>query len=66
MRRSFSGDIIPKFDAQPTGLNSLHVFTVNAGRLATKVPMLLALLVDIEPDIIGVQDGGMLFRDTSL
>ena len=66
LQRLFSGDVIPKFDAQPTGLSSLLVFTVNAGGLATKLPMLLALLVDIEPDIVGVQEGGSLFCDTIL
>ena len=66
LQRLFSGDVIPKFDAQPTGLSSLLVFTVNAGGLATKLPMLLALLEDIELDIVGVQEGGPLFFDTSL
>ena len=64
LRRSFSGDVIPKFDAQPTGLTSLVVSTVNAGGVATKLPMLLALLLDIEPDIVGVREGGPLFSAT--
>ena len=63
---TFSGDVIPKFDAQPTGLTSLLLFTVNAGGLAPKLPMVLTLLVDIEPVIIGVHEGGPLFGNTSL
>ena len=57
---------MPKFDAVPTGLPNLIVFSINAGRVGTKLPHLLALLVDIAPNLVGVQEAGDLFAHTAL
>ena len=45
---------VPKFDAIPKRPTDLVVFSVDARGLGAKLPRLLALLVDIEPDILGV------------
>ena len=60
------GSYIPKFDALPTGITKLLVFTINAGCLACKMCMLLAPLVDCEPDVVCLQEAGPLFVDDSL
>ena len=66
LRARHDGSYIPKFDALPTGIARLLVFTINAGGLASKMRMLLALLVDFEPDVVCLQEAGPLFVDDSL
>ena len=66
LRARHDGSYIPKFDALPTGITRLLVFTINAGGLASKMRMLLALLVDFEPDVVCLQEAGPLFVDDSL
>ena len=66
LRARHDGSYIPKFDALPTGITKLLVFTINAGGLASKMRMLLALLVDFEPDVVCLQEAGPLFVDDSL
>ena len=55
-----------KFDALPTGITQLLVFIVNARGLASKIRMLLALLVDFQPDVVCLQEAGPLFADDTL
>ena len=65
LRESCAAYHILKFDAVATRLTNLVIFSINAGGLDAKRPRLLALLVDIEPDIVGVQEAGNLFVDTT-
>ena len=66
VRARHDGSYIPKFDALPTGITQLLIFTINAGGLASKMRMPLALLVDFEPDVVCLQESGPLFVDDSL
>ena len=66
--RNVGSDIpdIPEFDALPTGITQLLIFTFNAGGLASKMRMFMALLVDFEPEVVCLQEAGPLFVDDSL
>ena len=66
LRARHDGSYIPKFDTLPTGITQLLIFTINAGALASKMRMLLALLVDFELQVVCLQEAGPLFVDDSL
>ena len=66
LRAQHDGTYIPKLDVLPTSITKLLAFTIHAGGLASKMRMLLPLLVDFEPDVVCLQESGPLFVDDSL
>ena len=57
---------MPKLHTTPTLLTEVMVFSVDAGGLGTKLPRLLANVVVIEPDVVGVQEVCHLYADLAL
>ena len=64
-RAEHDGSYIPKFNALPTGITQLLVFSINARGLDSKIGQQLALLVDFE-EVACLQEAAPFSWRTSL